>query len=338
MKREILNWIVCPRCAGDFALREDAMGEGGEVLAGRLTCPQGHAFPIRGGIPRLLPSSMLDTSNERDAQAADPKAIAASFGREWSHFDYDTAITWHSNLDERRALFLRETALTAEELQGKLVLDAGCGNGSLSYGIGQYGCDVLAADVSDSVEAAYHYYSQKPDNRVHYIQADLMQPPFRRDTFDVIFSSGVLHHNPNTYAALKAVARALKEGGRIYIWLYSPQPGLKFYLQLKLRSVVSPLPAPLKHAFVLVWSLQSMLRQQLRRLVGYNRPEDRLTLRERIVDLMDIYTPRYRWMHTEDEVKGWYQELGLVGIEKTEEREWGFGVAGTRPLSVAVPS
>ena len=47
---------------------------------------------------------------------------------------------------------------------------------------------------------------------------------------------------------------------------------------------------------------------------------------------MDIYTPRYRWMHTQDEVKAWYRELGFESIKTTEVRQWGFGVVGTKPL------
>jgi len=47
---------------------------------------------------------------------------------------------------------------------------------------------------------------------------------------------------------------------------------------------------------------------------------------------MDIYTPRYRHMHTQDEVRGWYTDLGLPDIATTEIRDWGFGMKACRPI------
>lgn len=332
MREMMLDWVVCPtdhsalRLANGKAVKQD--GEQ-HVIDGELVCDHGHVYPICRGVPRLRPEDVqrVDASYTPEKIKA-AQAIAASFGREWKHFDHEHSRTWHDTLDERRALFLREIDLSTEDLSDKLVLDAGCGNGSLSWGMSEYGCDVLAADVSDAVDVAHDCYALRPGSRVHYIQADLSNPPFRPGRFDVVYSSGVLHHNPDTLEALKAVAPAVAPGGRLYIWVYHKEPGLKFALQLKLRSVISPLPAPIKHGFVYAWSTQSMLRQHLRTLLRLNDEKDRLTWKERIVDLMDIYTPRYRHMHTQDEVHGWYKQLGLSNIATTEVRDWGFGVKG----------
>ena len=66
-----------------------------------------------------------------------------------------------------------------------------------------------------------------------------------------------------------------------------------------------------------------------------NGPDDRLSWRERLVLLMDHYTPRYRWEHTQEEVQGWYKELGLIDVRVTEVRDWGFGMVGSRPRASA---
>ena len=333
MRRRILDWLVCPRCAKDLHV-EDAREEADRILAGRLVCEQGHAFAIRAGVPRMTLDAQLD-SGDRQAPRPDEtragQAIAASFGREWSHFDYDKGRTWHADLDERCDLFLREVDCPANSLANKVVFDAGCGNGSLSWGICRHGCEVLAADVSDSVERAYAYYAQRGDEHTHFVQADLMHPPVRPGAFDLVYSSGVLHHNPDTHEALLSIARAIKPGGRIYIWVYHKEPGLKFALQLRLRSMIAPLPAPAKHAFVKAWSTQAILRQSVRRFLGRDGAENRVTWKEKVVDLMDIYTPRYRWMHTRDQVHDWYDQMGLQDIKVTEVRDWGFGTLGTRP-------
>ena len=340
MKMRVLDWIVCPVDGTELRL-EDAVttGEGDEleVISGKLVGENGHAFPIRDAVPRLRPDDMLADGSAEAAEihrrAAEGKTIAASFGREWEHFDHETSRTWHETVEDRQKLFMQEVALTREQLQGKVVLDAGSGNGSHSNGISQLGCEVLGADVTDAVTEAYQRYSTQPGSKVHYIQADLMNPPFRPASVDVMYSSGVLHHNPDTKQALDSVLKSLKPAGTCYIWVYHMEPGLKFRLQLMLRSVVSKWPAPMKHTFVRLWSVQSMIRQHIRTLLNLNDEKDRLTWSERTVDLMDIYTPRYRFMHTQEEVKGWYAEYDMLEVETTEVRDWGFGVVGRLPAS-----
>ena len=327
MQARALDWLICPACGATL---------GNEGTSPVVRCAAGHRFPIRAGVPRLLTFEALGSSAAADGvKEDDALAIGDSFGAEWQQFDYDKSRTWHETVEDRCKLFLKELDATPAELAGKVVLDAGCGNGTLSVGVSDFGCDVLAVDVSDSVTRAHAYAQRKHDSRVHFVQGDLTNLPVKAESVDFVYSSGVLHHNPNTLEALRVVARALKPGGKIYIWLYHPEPGLKFWLQLRLRSVVSPLPGPLKRAFVHAWVVQAMARQQLRTLFGVNDEYDRLTWQERTVDLMDIYTPRYRWMHTQDEVKGWYRELGFESIKTTEVRKWGFGVVATKPWARA---
>lgn len=328
MKLRVLDWITCPVCQQDFELRTTARHED-EIISGTLTCSQGHLFEIRDGLPRLRIDQKLDKASAR--AEGDALSVAASFGAEWSHFDYEKDRTWHQSVEERRQLLLKEVAMSPDQLRGKVVLDAGCGNGSLSHGVSQYGCEVIAIDVSDSVETAYRYFTAKRANDLYFIQGDLMNPPFKPEVFDVIFSSGVLHHNPDTRMALGAIAKSLAFGGRIYIWVYGHVPGVVHKLKERFRKTISPMPSAVKHAIVGVWLPQAMFRQYLRTALGRNTPQDRLKWSERFILLLDHYTPRYRWEHTPDEVKGWYRELGYERIEQTEDRAWGFGVAADKP-------
>ena len=334
MKLRALDWLACPVCGGDLEVK-NAQKNGEEIFAGALVCPKQHAFAIRDGVPRLRLDQKLDQAPVE--AKGDSLSVAASFGAEWSHFDYDQDRTWHQSVEERRQLFLKEVKMSAQEMKGKVVLDAGAGNGSLSNGISQFGCEVLAIDVSDSVGVAYKQFCGRDGTKdTHFVQGDLMNPPFKRDVFDVIFSSGVLHHNPNTRDALRAIAKALKAGGRIYIWLYGHVPGIVHKGKEVFRRTISPMPSFVKHTIVAAWLPQAMLRQYLRTAMGRNTEQDRLKWSERFILLLDHYTPRYRWEHTPEEVKGWYRELGYERIEQTEDRAWGFGVAASRPERVSV--
>jgi SAM-dependent methyltransferase/uncharacterized protein YbaR (Trm112 family) len=328
MRRRVLEFLACPVCQGELELRDAVGAPHSEVISGTLACATGHAFAISEGVPRLRLDQKLDEAPVR--AKGDSLAVAASFGAEWSHFDYEQDLTYQQSVAERRELFLKEVGMSAEELKGKVVLDAGCGNGTLSVGISQFGCEVVAIDVSPSVDVAYRQFAGARTERTYFVQGDLMNPPLRNDVFDVIFSSGVLHHNPDTREALRAIARSLRPGGRIYIWVYGHIPGIAHSVKELFRRSISPLPSAFKHAIVGLWLPQAMLRQYLRRALGRDTPQDRLKWSERFVLLLDHYTPRYRWEHTPDEVMTWYRELGYEGIAKTEDREWGFGCAASK--------
>jgi 2-polyprenyl-3-methyl-5-hydroxy-6-metoxy-1,4-benzoquinol methylase/uncharacterized protein YbaR (Trm112 family) len=324
MKPRVIEWLACPVCGGH--LSHESSPPTLDVEEGALSCPAGHTFPIAGGVPRLSPDDLL----EEGRAAAD--SIRESFSHEWQHFDFAEDRTWGASVEQRREEFLRHVNLPAEALEGKLVLDAGCGNGSLSRAIASFGCDVLAADIGRQVLEAHRHFSKLEDGRTNYIQANLMHPPFRRDTFDVIFCAGVLHHTPSTKDTFDKLVPALAPDGTIFVWLYHHVPGRVLALKSRLRQVISRMPAPVKERIVKYFFLpQAMLRQYVRTALGRNEPVDRLKWRERLVILLDSYTPRYRWEHTPEELAGWYRELGFVDIEVTERGAWGFGVAARRP-------
>lgn len=69
--------------------------------------------------------------------------------------------------------------------------------------------------------------------------------PFPNDTFDIVYSYGVLHHSPNTQTAVKEVHRVLKPGGTALVMIYHSQSWVVFILWLmhcvaKLRPWKSP--------------------------------------------------------------------------------------------------
>jgi SAM-dependent methyltransferase len=291
-------------------------------------------FPIANGVPRLrLDQKLGETQASANIHAL---SIAESFSIEWSYFRYDEDRTWYHCVQDRCELFLKEVRMNRDELLSKVVLDAGCGNGELSRGLNQFGCEVLAIDASSSVELAYKYFAAKGNDRTHFIQGDLTGPPLKDGVFDVIFAYGALHHNPSTREALRAIVPSLKPGGRIFIWVYRRVPGLMHRFKEVFRRLLAPLPLRVKHILVAFWLPQAMLRQHLRATIGRSVPNERLTWRERFLMLLDHYTPQWRWEHTPEEIKGWYRDLGYDDIEQTEDHPWGIGMAATRPKDASI--
>ncbi len=104
--------------------------------------------------------------------------------------------------------------------RGRKVLEIGVGMGAdylewLKAGAGATGVDLSAISIERArrrCELAGH----QPDLRV----ADAENLPFPDNTFDVVYSYGVIHHSPNTARCIGEARRVLKPGGEARIMLY----------------------------------------------------------------------------------------------------------------------
>jgi SAM-dependent methyltransferase len=79
------------------------------------------------------------------------------------------------------------------------------------------------------------------------VQADLFKLPFPRESFEVVYSIGVLHHTPDTEKAFQSAVSYLKENGLISIWVYPDTPDLCQRLSDRVRSVTTQMSPNLLH-------------------------------------------------------------------------------------------
>jgi len=114
--------------------------------------------------------------------------------------------------------------------QDKNVLEVGCGAGSDLLRFAQGGANVTGIDLSPH-SAGLALSRLRLYNCSGTIgNADAENLPFKNDTFDLVYSWGVLHHTPDTERALNEILRVLKPGGKICIMLYHRHSLVAFQL------------------------------------------------------------------------------------------------------------
>jgi ubiquinone/menaquinone biosynthesis C-methylase UbiE len=67
----------------------------------------------------------------------------------------------------------------------------------------------------------------------HLLLGDAERLPFQASSFDLVYSWGVLHHTPNTKAALKEAHRILRKGGRARLMIYHRKSIVGFLLWIR---------------------------------------------------------------------------------------------------------
>jgi 2-polyprenyl-3-methyl-5-hydroxy-6-metoxy-1,4-benzoquinol methylase len=146
----------------------------------------------------------------------DTQHYAGSFGFQWKVYARTQLDSEQSRRSENA--FRCRTGLRPEDLAGKVVLDVGCAMGRFAEVASHWGAHVVGIDLSLAAEVA----ARNPAGGTATIfEVDIFQLPFAPESFDAIYSIGVLHHTPNCEQTFKLLPPLLKPGGGIVIWIYS---------------------------------------------------------------------------------------------------------------------
>jgi uncharacterized protein YbaR (Trm112 family)/SAM-dependent methyltransferase len=301
------------------------------------------AYPVHGGVPRMLtyPTGVsrrfAEEHRERLARelagyslpAGKPplgeETVLRTFSTEWVHYDWDGESYW--NIDPKRMFasmrFMLD--LAHHQINGKQVLEVGIGIGGIAdYMARDEGAELVGVDLGYAVDAAYRNFGE---NRfLHIVQASAFQPPFKPDTFDLVYSQGVIHHTSSTKTAFDQVARLPKRGGRLYIWVYSPtsenrSPLRRALMMMEnaLRPLIWPLPEQLQRIALLPIVPLYLLHQNV---LVRGREDDfiRYGWREALHAARDRFTPRYAYRHSEEEVSSWFNAAGYHDLQIASRR------------------
>jgi SAM-dependent methyltransferase len=142
----------------------------------------------------------------------DPQTVEG-FGDEWQTFTQEQL-----NPAERDEVFAKYFSLVNWNPRPRRVLDMGCGSGRWDVLVAPRVEELVLADASIAA-LSMAQRNVRADN-VSFVQCTPDTVPFPDGHFDLIFSLGVLHHLPDTAAAIASLERKLAPGGTLLLYLY----------------------------------------------------------------------------------------------------------------------
>jgi arsenite methyltransferase len=348
MRRELLNILADPVTGGALRLEERQL-DGDDVTDGALSSDAA-SYPVLNSIPRFV---LTDDSGQRQTES--------SFGYKWTKLDSfgsegmkDELYAWFvarygfASGDEMRRWFSTRTR----------TLDAGCGAGFstsawMTNGWNAEGSEWVGADISAAIDVARDRLGRFPGT--HFVQADILQLPFKPNSFDAIISEGVLHHTPSTERALKSLVPLLEVGGELMFYVYRRKAPIREFTDDYVRERIAELSPeqawdalrPLTKLGQALAELEAEVevpedvpllgikagRYDVQRLVYWHMAKlfwnAKMTFEENNHLNFDWYAPRYAHRHTEEEVRGWCVDAGLE-ITHFDEDQAGFTVRAVK--------
>jgi ubiquinone/menaquinone biosynthesis C-methylase UbiE/uncharacterized protein YbaR (Trm112 family) len=336
MRAELLDIIACPVDGRPLSAN------------GGLACGNGHRYPVVRDVPRLLP----------ELAETDQTETATSFGAKWEQVRDDDKpqlaefqFRWY---DERYG-WGDEARLGAHLAACETILDAGSG---LGYDAARYARlsegQVVGMDLTDSVSIAQRDHGGAPN--LAFVQGDIMAPPFAPESFDFVVSDQVIHHTPDCTRAFAELARLVRPGGQLSVYVYkkkslireladdrirvqttrmSVDECMEFSAQItELGKALSDLDATitLERGVPLLGIPAGT--HNVQRLIYWHFLKcfwnDDLGEHQSVMGNFDWYHPPYASRHTEEEVLGWCGDSGL-DVVHLDVIESGISVRARRP-------
>jgi 2-polyprenyl-3-methyl-5-hydroxy-6-metoxy-1,4-benzoquinol methylase len=277
-----------------------------------LVCARGHRWPVRDGIPRMIPGG----GNYADA-----------FGLQWNTYR-KTQLDSYTGVPlshDRARRCLGDPAWDVLQHDEARVLEVGCGAGRFTEVLLATRARLTSVDLSSAVDANRESFPTGKRHRI--LQADVRRLPFRDQQYDVVFCLGVIQHTPAPEETIEKLYAQTKPGGWLVIDHYTRN--LSWYTKTApaLRMVMRRLPP----ATAMQWS-QGLVAAffPLHRAARHSRVaqafvsrvspvltyyhvlplDDELQRQWALLDTHDALTDWYKHFRSREQIRGVLEHLG----------------------------
>jgi 2-polyprenyl-3-methyl-5-hydroxy-6-metoxy-1,4-benzoquinol methylase len=168
---------------------------------------------------KKLYDEVHDLDNAKDIS---PKNTSYQFANQWKNFPTGKFLLSDPDFKKNVDSILSEQEILIKKnwFEGKKVLDAGCGNGRWSYGLAKLGANLTCVDINPIAIEETKKALKELDKNVNFVISPLEELNLPEESFDMVFSWGVLHHCVSFRKSLKNLTKILKNGGILYLYLY----------------------------------------------------------------------------------------------------------------------
>jgi 2-polyprenyl-3-methyl-5-hydroxy-6-metoxy-1,4-benzoquinol methylase len=270
------------------------------------------------------------------------EAVLRNFSTEWTNYEWTGESYWSTTPEHMLRWMQYALGVDRHPLRGQLVLEVGIGIGGIADSLTRAeDCEIVGVDLSYAVDQARRFFGK--NDRLHIVQASAFALPFRRQTFDTVYSQGVLHHTFSTCTAFDRVVPMVKPDGMLYVWLYSKARERESLLRRVLkgienvvRPVLARLPGQLQTVALLPAVPLYLLYQNVYRRRRQGAAAARYGFNEALHAARDRLTPPFAHRHTYEEVARWFAEAGYQKLEMLRDEMPPEGVPETMRIHVGI--
>ncbi|MHC4952279.1 MAG: class I SAM-dependent methyltransferase [Planctomycetota bacterium] len=184
------------------------------------------------GVPQTAPAARVVVRPERSVESVRNYWNAHTLGRQYvkdtslafgSEEYFEHIRPWMSPF--KFPWIMDRIERESKLLQGKRILEIGCGMGFVSAEFIKRGVKVTATDLTPAaIEASRLHFKVKGLEPEELRTANALDLDFPDNSFDAVWSNGVLHATGDTALAVREVRRVLKPGGRAIIGHFYRKP------------------------------------------------------------------------------------------------------------------
>lgn len=337
MLRSSLNIMCCPCCKGNLELEifEKKLGRIREGLLSCLMCRT--SYIVCNYIPRMVPQYLYENSEFCDKYSIDTRTLLDkwpgekdnildiqthtedNFGYEWDHY---ANLGWESatgvndsSADESFRWFHHKLMLDKSDIDGKVVLDAGCGNGRYSQIASLLGSQIISIDITRAVDVTFkNLNSEKKLAQVY--QADILHLPFKPETFDVVFTIGVIQHTGAPLLAVENLASLVKKKGLLSVRTYRRGNSRLEENDAAIRNETVKFTLEELHEFT---DIMSALTHFLIKKELFEAVKKHINIFYRKFDIFDWYAAPVAAKLTYDELRGVFGRCAITPIRDRDD-------------------